>query len=68
MVERPDFVCLEHFDADLKKFGLCEAVRATCYATEISMPNCFAIFELYYPASTMFFILIGELRLAQHDM
>ena len=41
---------LEHFEAELMKIGLHEAVRATCYGIEISVPNFFAIFELCCPA------------------
>jgi len=59
---------LKHFDADLKKLGLHEAVRATCNGIEISVPNFFAIFELYCPALGTFFTPVGELGLAQHDM
>ena len=39
---------LEHFSGDLKKLGLCEAVRATCYEIEANMPNFYALLELYY--------------------
>ena len=37
---------LEHFEAELKKIGLHEVVRATCQGMKISMPNFFSIFEL----------------------
>ena len=59
---------LKHFDAGLKKLGLREAIRATCYGIEISVPNIFAMFELYYAASRTFFTHIGELGMALHDM
>ena len=48
--------------------GLHEAVRATCYGIEISVPNIFAIFWLYCPASGTFFTPVGELELALHEM
>ena len=59
---------LEHFEAELKKIGLHEAVRATCHRMKISVPNFFAIFELYCPATGTFFTAIGELGLALHEM
>ena len=59
---------LKHFHADLKKLGLCETVRATCYGIDISVPNFFAIFELYCPASGTFFTPIGELGMELHSM
>ena len=59
---------LEQFDAELMRIGLYEAVRAICHGIEISVPNFFAIFKLYYPASETFFTPVGELRLALHEM
>jgi len=59
---------LERFDADLRKLGLHEAVRATCLGIEISMPNFFAIFELYCSSLGIFFTPVGELGLALHEM
>jgi len=59
---------LEHFSTDLKRLGLCEAVRATCYRTEISVPNFFAIFKLYCPALETFFSPVSELGMALHDI
>ena len=59
---------LEHFDANLMKVGLHEAVRATCHGIKISVPNFFAIFKLYCLASGTFFTPIGELGLALHEM
>ena len=38
---------LEHFEAELMRIGLHEAVKAACYEIEISVPNFFIIFELY---------------------
>ena len=35
---------------------------------EISVPNFFAIFELYCPAMGTFFTLVGELGLELHEM
>jgi len=59
---------LKYFDADLLRLGLHEAVRATSHGIEISVPNFFAIFELYCPASETFFTPINELGLALHEM
>ena len=50
------------------KIRLHEAVRATYYEIEISVPNFFTIFELYYPASGTFFTPVSELGLALHEM
>ena len=58
----------EHFDVDLKRLGPREVIRATCYRIEISVPNLFIIFELYYPASGTFFTPVDELGMALHDM
>ena len=55
---------LKYFDADLRKLGLHEVARATCHEIKISMPNLFAIFKLYCPASGTFFTPVGELGLA----
>jgi len=35
---------LKYFDADIRKLGLQEAVRATCHGIEISVPTFFVIF------------------------
>jgi len=59
---------LEYFDADLKKLGLRESVRATCYRIMINVPNFFAIFELYCLASGTFFNHVSELRMVLEDM
>ena len=58
----------EHFDANLKRLGLLETVKATYYKIEISVSNLFAIFELYCPALVTFFTSVGELGMALHDM
>jgi len=39
---------LDHFEEDLKRLRLYEAVRATCYGIQMSVVNFYAIFELYY--------------------
>jgi len=59
---------LEYFNDDLKRLGLREAVRATCYGIEVIVPNFYTLFELYYPSSRMFFALVGELGMALHEM
>ena len=38
---------LAHFEEDLERSGLYEAVRATCYDIQMSVANFYAIFELY---------------------
>jgi len=59
---------LKYFKADLMRLGLHESIRATCHGMEISVPNFFAIFELYYPALRTFFTPVGELGLVLHEM
>ena len=59
---------LEYFEAELMKIRLHEVVGATRYGIEISVPNFFAIFELYCPASGTFFTPVDELGLALHEM
>ena len=59
---------LDVFDADLKRLGLHEAVRATCLRINISIPNFYAILEMYCPASGTFFTPVGELGMALHEM
>ena len=38
---------LAHFEEDLERLGLYEAVRVTYYGIQISVVNFYAIFELY---------------------
>ena len=52
---------LDYFGEDLMRVGLHEAVRATCYGIKINVPNFFAIFKPYCPATGTFFTLIGEI-------
>ena len=59
---------LEHFEVELMRIRLHEAVRATCHGIKISVPNFFAIFELYCPDLGTFFTPVGELGLALHKM
>jgi len=59
---------LKFFDEDLKPSGLHEEVRSTYFGMEISVPNYFTIFELYYPASGIFFAPVSELGLAFYKM
>ena len=59
---------LEVFAVDLKWLGLYEAIRATCFSINISVPTFYAIFEMYCLASGMFFTPIGELGMALHEM
>jgi len=58
---------LEYFEAELMRIELHEAVRATCYGIEISVPNFFAIFELNCLASGTFFTPVGELGFMLHE-
>ena len=64
----PILYILEYFGEDLKRLGLHEVVRTTCYGMKVSMPNFYTIFELYYPAFGTFFTPIGELGLVFHEM
>ena len=59
---------LAHFEEDLERLGLREAVRATCYGIQMSVVNFYAIFELYCPATGTFFTLVGELDMALYEM
>ena len=59
---------LDVFETDLKRLGLHEAVRATCFGINISVPNFYAVLEMYCPASGTFFIPVSELRMAFHEM
>ena len=59
---------LAHFEEDLERLGLHEAVRATCSGIQMSIANFYAIFELYCPAIGTFFTLVGELGMALHEM
>jgi len=59
---------LDIFKVDLKRFGLYEVVRATCFGINISIPTFYAIIEMYYPASGTFFTPVGELGIALHEM
>ena len=45
---------LAHFK---ERFGLREAIGATCYGIQMSIANFYAIFELYCPATGTFFTL-----------
>ena len=59
---------LAHFEEDLRRLGLYEAVRATCYGIQISVANFYAIFELYCPATGTFFTPVGKLGMTLHGM
>ena len=59
---------LAHFEEDLERLGLYEAVRATCYGIQMSVANFYTIFELYCPATGTFFTPVGELGMALHEM
>ena len=59
---------LTHFEEDLERLGLYEAVRATCYGIQMSVANFYAIFELYCPTTGTFFTFVGELGMALQEM
>ena len=59
---------LSHFEEDLERLGLYEAIRATCYGIQMSVANFYAIFELYCPSTGTFFTPVGELGIALHEM
>ena len=59
---------LAHFEEDLERLRLYEAVRATCYGIQMSVVNFYAIFKLYWPATWTFFTPVGKLSMALHKM
>ena len=59
---------LNQFNGELKKLGLYEAIRATCYGKEVSVPTFYAILKLYCPSTGTFFTPVGELGLALHEI
>jgi len=59
---------LEVFEVDLKWLGLYEAVRATCFEINISVPTFYAILEMYCPVSNTLFTPVSELGMALHEM
>jgi len=58
---------LAHFEGDLERLGLYEAVRATCYGIQMSVANFYAIFELYFLGTGTFFTPVGELGMTLHE-
>jgi len=52
---------LEAFEADLKRLGLYEAVRAICFGINISVPTFYAVLEMYFLALGTFFTPVDEL-------
>ena len=59
---------LTHFEEDLERLGLYEAVRANNYGIQMSVANFYAIFELYFLTTGTFFTPVGELGMALHEM
>ena len=59
---------LAHFEEDLRRLGLYEAVRATCYGIQMSVANFYALFKLYCPTTGTFFTPVGELGMVLHEM
>jgi len=68
LVEGLTLYVLAHFEEDLERLGLYEAVKATCYGIQMSVTNFYAIFELYCPATGAFFTAVGELGMALYEM
>ena len=52
---------LAHFEENLERLGLYEAVRATYYFIQMSVANFYTIFELYCQATGTFFTPVGKL-------
>ena len=59
---------LAHFEEDLERLRLHEAIRATCYGIQMSVANFNVIFELYCSTTGTFFTPIGELGMTLHEM
>ena len=59
---------LAHFEEDLERLVLREAVRATCSGFQMSVENFYVIFELYCPATWTSFTPVGELGMALHEI
>ena len=59
---------MDMFEADLKRLRLHEAVRASCFGINISIPNFYTVLEMYCPASGTFFTSVGELGMALNEM
>ena len=59
---------LAYFEEDLERLRLHKDVRAICYSIQMSIVNFYAIFELYCPATGIFFTPVGELGMALHEM
>jgi len=59
---------LAHFEEDLERLGLREAIRATCYGIQMSVAKFYTIFELYYSATGTFFTHVGELGMPLYEM
>ena len=59
---------LEVFEADLKRLGLYQAVRATLFGINICVPTLYVTLEMYYPASGTLFTLLDEQGMALHEM
>ena len=59
---------LDQFSGKLERLGLYEAIRATCYGMEVSMPNFYVVLQLYCPSTRTFFSIVGGLGLALHEI
>ena len=69
VVEQPYTVCFGSICGRSDATGLYEAVRApTCFGISNNIPTFYAILEMYYSMSGTFFIPVGELRMALHEM
>ena len=52
----------------LKQSGLCQAVRAVQYGILQSSHHFYGVLECYNPLAGTFFTLVGEMRLALHEL
>jgi len=67
-VEQNDQLRAEQICLRSEKYELYDAVQATHLGMDICIPNFFAVLERYNPHSGTFFIPIGEMGLALHEM
>ena len=59
---------LEQFNSELENLGLYKAIWATYHGIEVTVPNFYSIFELYYPFTGTFFTPVGDLGLTLHEI
>ena len=59
---------LKVFKINLKRLGLYEAVRVSCFGININVPTFYAILEMYCLVPDMFFTLVEELGMALYEV